>query len=177
MFIIALVQQAATKIQQNNIVAEVGITAAKDATKLDKATTEITQKIKNKMLQEQVNALLSYNVAIARVSLVVGNYNLQRIKTAVYTYTALGIRRFLSLQSIRTSNNSSLNCTSNVLLDGVDGFLCRGWILVCSQSSGVSYVCCIYSVRVKRLHTLSPSPAIRHSNNSFQLPDVLQHPV
>ncbi|KAG9382285.1 hypothetical protein A1F94_007939 [Pyrenophora tritici-repentis] len=108
---VELVQQSATKIQQNGNMAEEARAAAKDATEVGKATLEIAREIRNKRPQEQANGPMSYAAAAARGVPLAGTYNAQSVKqpsAQTQREVIMNIRDPLTVQSLRAMNPSNL---------------------------------------------------------------------
>ncbi|EDU46224.1 hypothetical protein PtrSN002B_010760 [Pyrenophora tritici-repentis] len=108
---VGLVQQSATKIQQNGNMAEEARAAAKDATEVGKATLEIAREIRNKRPQEQANGPMSYAAAAARGVPLAGTYNAQSVKqpsAQTQREVIMNIRDPLTVQSLRAMNPSNL---------------------------------------------------------------------
>jgi predicted RNase H-like HicB family nuclease len=104
---VELVQQSATKIQQNGNTAEEARAAAKDATEVGKATLEIARELRNKRPQEQANRLMSYAAAAARGVPLAGTYNAQSVKqppAQTQREVIMNIRDPLTIQSLRAMN-------------------------------------------------------------------------
>jgi predicted RNase H-like HicB family nuclease len=108
---VELVQQSATKIQQNGNTAEEARAAAKDATEVGKATLEIARELRNKRPQEQANGPMSYAAAVARGVPLAGTYNAQSVKqppAQTQREVITNIRDPLTIQSLRAMNPSNL---------------------------------------------------------------------
>ena len=106
-----IIQQSATKIQQNGNTAEEARAAAKEATEVGKATLEMAREIKNKRAQEQANGPMSYAAAAARGVPLAGTYNTQSLKAPpmqTQREVIMNIRDPLTIQSLRAINPRNL---------------------------------------------------------------------